>query len=285
MSFIQHVERLNTFNHDNFTPFYVAAEHVGWIRPAFARLLAEYDDVFIVSDDSVKLHDRLDTFDERSDAVSLAMRSMLENGHLERLHGERYPVTPGRREDALMWIDRAVAAYFGIIAFGQHLNGYVRKPDGIYLWVAKRAMDRVHYPGKLDNLVAGGLPHELTLSENIRKECYEEAGIDRELARTASPVGAISYCCETEAGVKRDILYCYDLQLSHHFVPECTDGEVESFELLPIARVADIVNRSDSFKLNCNLVIIDFLIRFGVIPPDHVEYLALNAGLRQIGFR
>ena len=34
-----------------------------------------------------------------------------------------------------------------------------------------------------------------------------------------------------------------------------------------------------SFKLNCNLVIIDFLIRHGYISPEHEDYLFLVNGL------
>ncbi len=59
------------------------------------------------------------------------------------------------------------------------------------------------------------------------------------------------------------------------------DGEVESFMRLPIAEVADLVANTDEFKDNCNLVIIDFLIRHGHIVPEQPGYLALLAGMRQ----
>ena len=42
---------------------------------------------------------------------------------------------------------------------------------------------------------------------------------------------------------------------------------------------AAIVRDSDEFKLNCNLVVIDFLIRHGWIDPRSPEYLALVLGL------
>ncbi len=50
---------------------------------------------------------------------------------------------------------------------------------------------------------------------------------------------------------------------------------------LPIAEVADLVANTDEFKDNCNLVIIDFLIRHGHIVPEQPGYLALLAGMRQ----
>jgi hypothetical protein len=85
---------------------------------------------------------------------------------------------------------------------------------------------------------------------------------------------------ETGKGLKPDTLYCYDLELPPEFEPHCSDGEVEEFYLWPIERVAQIVRESDEFKPNCSLVVIDFLIRHGVIGPEHVDYLQLNQGLR-----
>lgn len=68
-----------------------------------------------------------------------------------------------------------------------------------------------------------------------------------------------------------------------HAYPPCgwlQDGEVESFRRLPIAKVAALVAGTDEFKDNCNLVIIDFLIRHGQIVPEQPGYLALLAGMR-----
>lgn len=51
--------------------------------------------------------------------------------------------------------------------------------------------------------------------------------------------------------------------------------------LMPLAEVASVVRETDEFKLNCNLVVIDFLIRHGWMEPQSSEYLALVLGLRQ----
>ena len=86
---------------------------------------------------------------------------------------------------------------------------------------------------------------------------------------------------ETADGVKPDTMFCYDLELPDDFVPLNTDGETASFERLPIDEVAGIVENQFAFKCNCNLVIIDFLIRHGVLPPEHPDYLTLLRGLRR----
>ena len=178
-----------------------------------------------------------------------------------------------------MLIDRAAAAHFGIRAFGQHLNGFVTGPDGLKLWVGRRSADRVHYPGRLDHLVAGGLPYGIDLRENLLKECWEEAGIAENLARAARPVGLVTYVAETPQGLKPDTLFCYDLQLPADFRPRCTDGEVAEFNLLPVQEVMELVRDTHEFKLNCNLVIIDFLIRHGLLGPEYPGYTELATGL------
>lgn len=47
--------------------------------------------------------------------------------------------------------------------------------------------------------------------------------------------------------------------------------QVEEFALWPIERVAHTVATTTEFKTNCNLVIIDFLVRHGFITPDQVR--------------
>ena len=101
-----------------------------------------------------------------------------------------------------------------------------------------------------------------------------------ELAARARPVGVVSYNRVAPRGLRRDLLYCYDLELPPDFVPVNTDGEVESFMLLPLQEVADIVHDTDEFKLNCNLVVIDFLVRHGWIDPGSPAYVDLVLGLR-----
>lgn len=62
--------------------------------------------------------------------------------------------------------------------------------------------------------------------ENVIKECEEEAGIPKELAQLAKPVGAVSYAYIQEVGFKQDVLFVFDLLLPEDFVPIPNDGEV-----------------------------------------------------------
>ena len=77
-------------------------------------------------------------------------------------------------------------------------------------------------------------------------------------------------------------MFCYDLELPSDFVPQPQDNEVESFSLQDLDWVLKtvITGGDGGYKPNCNLVIIDFLVRHGVISPESPDYLQLVASLR-----
>jgi isopentenyldiphosphate isomerase len=157
----------------------------------------------------------------------------------------------------------------------------VRRPDGPLIWVARRAKSKPTYPGMLDNTVAGGQPVGLGLHDNMVKECWEEAGIPEELARKAVCTGAITYRMDAEDGLKPDVQFCFDLELPADFVPRNTDGEIDEFFAWPWRKAAEVVSETREFKFNCNLVLIDFFVRHGLVDPGRADYLDIVAGLRR----
>lgn len=280
MSYLDHINACNQWDPDRFVPFLVDGRRMGWIKHQFVELLHQWPDCFVCSGGRVELHPGLQGFENRNLVLENVLEQLAANGLIQPLYGEKYPVMAEFGQPAACLIDRAAAAFFGIRAYGQHINGYVCSEEGIELWIGLRASNRHVFPNRLDNMVAGGLPYGIGLKQNLAKECDEEAGISPELAARAHPVGAISYCCETERGLKPDTLFCYDLQLPSDFVPRCTDGEVAEFYRWPVSKVAEIVRETERFKPNCNLVIIDFLIRHGVLGPEDADYLTILVGLK-----
>jgi len=79
--------------------------------------------------------------------------------------------------------------------------------------------------------------------------------------------------------LNRDVLFIYDLELPLDFIPENTDGETQTFYLWDLEEIVELVENTDEFKLNCNLVIIDFLIRYGFLMPEKIPYDVLIQGL------
>lgn len=280
MSYLDKIVACNAWEPTAFLPFIRRGERLGSLRHSAAAELHRWPTQFRVTESAVEWVETPDDFEGCTLVLAEIVQGLVDEGVIPYLHGEQYPVTAGGRESARCLIDRACAPFFGMRAFGQHLNGFVRTAQGIEMWVGRRSADRKLYPGRLDNLVAGGLPHGVALAENLRKECAEEAGMSSALADRAIPVGAVTYCRASDRGLKPDVMFCYDLELPDDFVPRCTDGEVETFYRLPVEEVCEIVRETEEFKLNCNLVIIDFLIRHGLIPQEDPQYVAIVQGLR-----
>ena len=279
MSLLDRIAECNAWEPSRYRPFVVAGQRVGRVRHELLPLLAEHGDVLHVDDRGVRLAEHLTDYESRSRAMEPVVAALSAAGRLLPLVSESYPVAERFGAPPLLRLERAALPAFGVQAHGVHLNGFVRRPDGLHMWIARRARDKPTYPGLLDNMVAGGQPLGLSVRENLVKECAEEAAIPRELAERAVPTGAASYCHEHDRGLKDDVLFLFELELPADFVPCPVDGEVEAFELWPLARVLDTAANTRRFKFNCPLAIIDFALRHGAIGPEHDDYLALVAGL------
>ncbi len=284
MSFLDHIRACNAYDPTRFRPLCIDGHTLGWLRRDFASLLARFPEVFDAGGDAVHLSARLTTPRRRTDAVHAVVDRLAADGLCKPRRGEQYPVAPAFGRPPLMLLDRAVVAHFGVRAYGLHVNGYVRTPAGLSLWIGTRATDKPVAPGKLDNMIAGGQPAGLSLAENLRKEAQEEADLPDALIARCIPVGALTYCFENAHGLKPDTLFIYDLEVPAAFTPRNTDGEIDAFTLMPVEEVAERVRTTDDFKFNVNLVIIDFLIRHGLLrPDDEPDYLEMVQGLRLPG--
>ncbi len=205
-------------------------------------------------------------------------KALVDQGRF-RWRGEAFDVRAAADGPALAQVDRGALPAFGIRADGVHLNGLVHRADGPFLWVARRAADKLLDPGKLDHLVAGGVSAGFSPWETLAKEADEEASVPADLIAHATPVALLSYAMDRAEGLRRDRLHCYDLALPESFEPQPRDGEVEAFELWPLPAILDKVRRTDAFKFNVNLVLIDLFIRNGLLDPAESERLrtALDA--------
>lgn len=278
MSWLTHIVRCNNADLGRYRRLEIAGSAVGHVRiDRVARLLAL--DGFEAAGDGVRLAPAEPA--DRDAALAAAAETLAAEGAIQALRGELYAVRPSWGAPLIARLDRAAAPWFGIRTWGVHMNGYVRRADGLHLWIARRARDKPTYPGELDNTVAGGLPADLDPFENLVKECAEEASIPAALARQARPVGVISYVYEEPGGVKPDQQFCWDLELPSDFVPENADGEIEAFMLMPVAEVMALVRDTTELKFNCALALIDFFLRHGLIGPDDPDYTALCHGLRR----
>ncbi len=275
------VQRCHNYQLNQFRPFYVAGYKVGWIRPEDLPLFEQSPELFAVESERVVLLGEPSSPKERSAQLDAVLRQWRDQGHITGWRDEHYLIS-NDEGTPLFSVERSATALLGVLNLGVHLNGFVKRTDGIWLWMARRARNRPRYPGKLDQMVAGGMTAYQSPQQVMKRECQEEAGVPMTLAETLKSVGLVTLCHHNSKGqLRREILYTYDLELPETFQPCNQDGEVEEFQLMLIAEVVRLVAETDEIKTNCNLVVLDFLVRHGVLHADQAYYAELVEGLRR----
>jgi isopentenyldiphosphate isomerase len=281
MSFLDHIARCNNADMSEFEPWFIGRERAGFIHREFAPVLADKRSLFKHAKDGWHLDPALDRPTKRRAAMRAFLLELRDRGQFKGLwRDEEYPVTWELARPPLLTMERAAVPWFGVRAFGPHMTGYVKRNDGLHIWVPRRSYAKPTFPGELDNTVAGGQPAGIGLLGNLIKECAEEAAIPRELAERAKATGFITYWNQSGAQLKPDLMTCFDLELPEDFTPHASDGEVHDFQLWPIERVYETVRDTNEFKYNCNLVLIDFFVRHGLLAADDPDFFTIVEGLR-----
>ncbi len=279
MSYLDHIKNCNRYKSDDFIPFIVAGKQYGRITKVFSKHLTRWEDVFNFSDFGITLNPTLSTPEVRTKAIAPILKLLHEEGIIDSWVGELYAVNNYYGEVPVFLMERAAVSFFGVRGYGVHANGLVEKPDGTYIWIARRTENKPFWPGKLDQMVAGGQPAGLGRVENLIKESAEEANIPESIIGTPELASTLHYRGASSRGMNVDTLFNYDLYLPEDFVPENTDGEVDEFILISLNEMAYITETTNDFKDNCNLVNIDLLIRRGLINGSHPEFNEIHKTL------
>ncbi len=243
----------------NRLAFRVGDEQVGWVPAAASQPLLSMPFGCVRENGAITL--------PWPESLPQLARGMAAIGTF-RWRNEAFDVCAEFDGKVLTTIDRGALPWFGIRAEGVHVNGVVKRADGLYLWVARRAADRPIDPGKLDHIFAGGIAAGMDAEATLVKEAAEEAGLPAALVDRAVYGGSLRYTTLRPEGLRRDRLHCYDLVLPEDVIPEARDGEVAGFELWPVRKVIDTLRETDAFKFNVSLVLIDFLVRWRLLPDD-----------------
>ena len=277
MSYLDKIKSLNNYQESNKVPFLIDGIRVGQVLDSSLELVLN-SGFFKLDGSGLTLIAK--DYNNRNRDLQEFAKYLLNLGVINRIMDEPYALSKNFNDKPLALVDRACATTLGINSYGVHINGYFKDNNSIKMWIATRAKNKGFEAGKLDHIAAGGQPYGISPIENAQKECFEEASIPYEISKNLILTGYVSYKFEYSKGGSKDTIFCYDLELPKDFTPKINDDEVEKFELMDIKDVAKLVDSSDRFKLNCNLVIIDFLIRHGVLSQNHKEYFDIVKGLR-----
>ena len=280
MSFADRIRHCNSYDPARAMPLWAGAHRIGWLRRDNAEILKPHDKVFAVARDRAALAIE-GSCETVSGAVDEIVEKLVAERRIPKWRSETFDVAPRWGEQPILRLDRGAVPFFGVRAYGVHVNGYCRDGDRYSLWIGRRALNKQVAPGKLDNMVAGGIGNGHGAAATLAKEAEEEASIGAALIARAVAAGALTYRMETRLGIRDDVMFVYDLEMPDDFTPSNGDGEIAGFELMPISDVLERIRTTTDFKFNVNLVILDFAVRHGVLRPDDPEYLDIANGLHR----
>lgn len=244
------------------------ADH-NWIINSDSRTVTLATTVDATSEDRTKIV--ADTLDKMRNAKTFKV--------LDGWRSELYPVY-GRDGVLLVQIERSACPLFGVTSYGTHMTGYVKDEKekyGLKIWVPRRSVDKQTFSGMCDNTAAGGMTTGETPLQCAIREAKEEASLEERLTeKRLKPVGCLSYIYvrDKKAGgetglIQPEVEYIYDIELDADTEVKPNDGEVQNFKLLTVDEVKEFLANGE-FKANSGIVIVDFLIRHGILTCEEV---------------
>ncbi|MGL6113383.1 MAG: NUDIX hydrolase, partial [Rubrivivax sp.] len=148
-----------------------------------------------------------------------------------------------------------------------------------HLWIAQRASTKATDPGKLDNLIGGGVPEGQTPLQALVREGWEEAGLRPDALRGVKAGSVLRLQRDIPEGLQHEWLHGYDLQLPAGLTPNNQDGEVAGFECLPLAEALHLA-AGDAMTVDAALVTLDFALRHALLPP--AQWVQLNQAMQAL---
>ncbi len=293
---------------------------VGYMLPEFVAEMRWDGTDFRISKAERKIHlaPRIGLGDDvvdicRLEFVKLCEKNLGVLGGVRKWLEKRCDYHPLRGlEDHLVGIKMPapLRGVFGIVTTGTHLNVYtVKRVDGrpkMHIWVSRRSQ-KVTYAGKLDQIVAGAMDPRDSMDplKTLQREAMEEAQLtvdmsSRMVTAQGTFVGTVvegprisfydkkdSVAGSEQGQLEPGVRFTFDLEVDPSFVPRPSEPDaIAGFFLKPVDDVKRDLRRAE-WKPNCGLVMLDFLLRKGLIrPEDDERFSLLRQGLqRELPFR
>jgi 8-oxo-dGTP pyrophosphatase MutT (NUDIX family) len=247
-------------------PFFVRGRPVGSVARVHQALLARYAPWLVQHDD------RVECAEPDDDAFAALHTALRAAGAILAWRDELFALFDPATLEPLARIERAAARFWGTLTLGAHANGYVRGIDGrpSHLWIARRSPHKATDPGRLDNLIGGGVPAGQSPREALVREAFEEAGLSPPQMAAAGAASVLRLVRDIPEGFQHEWLYAFDVELPRGLEPRNQDGEVAGFELLPVDEGRRLVEHGDEMTTDAALVTIDFLHRHGFVAGEAV---------------
>lgn len=256
----------------NFIPFICGGSTVGLVTPWVVIQLENYPEVFSITAESMTFAENITEPHERSNALDKVLRDFKAKNTFLPLSGWRdecYEIKRIFSEPALFRIERSASPLFGMRKYGVQITGYVNhSTKGLCIWFQKRSPTKPTWPNMMDNFVGGGITEGISVLDTAVKEAGEEADVPAEIAANLRAAGTVSFFHESDRGIHPNTEFVFDLELPEDFVPHNNDGEVSDWQLVPVDQVVEVIC-SEDFKITSSPVVVDWLIRQGIVTHDN----------------
>jgi 8-oxo-dGTP pyrophosphatase MutT (NUDIX family) len=136
-----------------------------------------------------------------------------------------------------------------------------------------RAATKATDPGKLDNLIGGGVPMGQTPRQTVEREGWEEAGLRPEQMRGLQPGRVLRLLRDIPEGLQREWVHVFDLALPADAAPCNQDGEVAELGLHDV-RAALALATGAEMTVDASLVTLDFALRHRLLAEHEHGALA-----------
>ena len=156
-------------------------------------------------------------------------------------------------------IKRNLLSFFGFPSYGVHCNIWKKHKDKFIIYFAKRSKKLKNFPGYADNAVAGGQPNNLSIFENLKKEAYEEAGINDKYFNEIQRGSVVSYFHNYNNQFISAVIFNYHLNKVDGLELKNIDGEVDNFFSLNLDDIYKLIEKNQ-LKPNCVIPILDFIL-------------------------
>jgi len=259
--------------HDAATrvPFFVAQPgspplHVGSVAPGHLRALQRWPHWVHVDAHAVTLSCAPHA---RADALAAMHAVLRSDGLIVAWRDEAFPLFTTKGEPVGVSIERAASRFWGSLTLGAHCNGYVADARGqpARMWIARRSFTKATDPGKLDNLVGGGVPAGQSPRDTVIREAWEEAGLAPPQLQGLARGRVIALLRDIPEGLQREWIHVYDLALPADVTPRNQDGEVAELALHPLPQALALAAGVE-MTVDASLVTLDFALRHRLLDGD-----------------
>lgn len=221
-------------------------------------------------------------FDTRTRLMKDTLRKNHEAQKVPTLRhwiNEEFPLYYSSTGEHVLDLDGCGVDMFGIVNYSVHMIGWVMTAEGMKLWVPRRALTKMTFPGMLDNTVGGSLATGEKPIDGMVRECEEELCLDPSYTRAhIKACGTNSFQLTVtdllEPACQHQVQYLYELEFRQDIVPKIGDGEVGELYLKTVEELTQAM-RDGEVKLTCNMAYLAFLIRHGYVhaenEPDLVQ--------------